>query len=49
MVMYGLSLEHTPRPYPLDEILAAHCRQREFSEYVLQHAGAAADEIYRGE
>jgi hypothetical protein len=46
---YGLSLEHTPRPYPLDEILAAHCRRREFSEYVLQHVGAAADEIYRGE
>ena len=46
---YGLSLEHTPRPYPLDEILAAHCRQREFSEYVLQNAGADDDKKYRGE
>ena len=46
---YGLSFEHTPRPYPLDEILAAHCRRREFSEHVLQHAGADDDEIYSGE
>ena len=43
-------LELMPRPYRLDQILAAHCRQDEFAEYVMQDvSGADAEEIYRRE
>jgi hypothetical protein len=41
---YGLRNEQ--RPYRLEDILAAHCRQKEFNEYFLHIMECSDEEIY---
>jgi hypothetical protein len=41
---YGLRNEQ--RPYRLEDVLAAHCRRNEFSEYFLYLMECSDDEIY---
>jgi hypothetical protein len=41
---YGLRNEQ--RPYRLEDVLAAHCRRKEFSEYFLHLMECSDDEIY---
>jgi hypothetical protein len=40
----GLKIEQ--RPYHLEDVLAAHCRRKEFSEYLLRLMECSDDEIY---
>jgi hypothetical protein len=44
---YGLRNEQ--RPYRLEDVLAAHCRRKEFNEYFLQIQGWSDEEIYDGD
>jgi hypothetical protein len=39
-------LKNEQRPYRLEDVLAAHCRWREFSEYFLHLMNCSDDEIY---
>jgi hypothetical protein len=41
---YGLRNEQ--RPYRLEDLLAAHCRQKEFNEYFLHLMECSDEEIY---
>jgi hypothetical protein len=41
---YGMRNEQ--RPYRLEDVLAAHCRQKEFNEYFFQTRGWSDDDIY---
>jgi hypothetical protein len=41
---YGL--RNKQRPYRLEDVLAAHCRQKEFNEYFLHLMECSDDEIY---
>jgi hypothetical protein len=41
---YGLRNEQ--RPYRLEDVLAAHCRRKEFNEYFLQIQEWSDEEIY---
>jgi hypothetical protein len=41
---YGL--RNKQRPYRLDDVLAAHCRRKEFNEYFLQIREWSDEEIY---
>jgi hypothetical protein len=41
---YGLINEQ--RPYRLEDVLAAHCRQKEFNEYFHHLIECSDDEIY---
>ena len=44
---YGLEREQ--RPYRLEDLLPAHCKQDEFNEYFFELRGYIADEIYSAE
>jgi hypothetical protein len=39
-------LRNEQRPYRLEDVLAAHCRQKEFNEYFLQIQEWSNEEIY---
>jgi hypothetical protein len=39
-------LKKEQRPYHLEDVLAAHCRRREFSEYFLHLMKCSDDKIY---
>jgi hypothetical protein len=41
---HGLKIEQ--RPYRLEDLLAAHCRRKEFSEYFLRLMECSDDKIY---
>jgi hypothetical protein len=41
---YGMRNEE--RPYSLEDVLAAHCRRKEFNEYFLQIIERSDEEIY---
>jgi hypothetical protein len=43
----GLKIEQ--RPYRLEDVLAAHCRWKKFSEYFLRLMEYRDDEIYNEE
>jgi hypothetical protein len=39
-------MKNEQRPYHLEDVLAAHCRWKEFSEYFLHLMECSNDEIY---
>ena len=44
---YGMRNEQ--RPYHLEDVLATHCRRKDFNEYFLQIQGWSDEEIYDGD
>jgi hypothetical protein len=42
----GYGPKNEQRPYRLVDVLAAHCRRKEFSEYFLHLMECSGDEIY---